>query len=71
MYTENTNTQNFIHKSLIRYMILKQMGNYTLPNPILKCVVLPPLCTIRENSDLQGSGLSTAVSTMGRSTGQR
>lgn len=52
-------------------MILKQMGNYTLPTPILKCVVLSPLCTIRENSDLQGSGLSTAVSTMGRSTGQR
>ena len=52
-------------------MILKQMGNYTLPTPILKCVALPPSCEIRENSDLQGSGLSTAVSIMGRSTGQR
>ena len=47
------------------------MGNYTLPTPILNCVGLPPLCTIRENSDLQSSGLSTAVSIMGRSTGQR
>lgn len=50
---------------------LKQMRIYTAPTPVLKCAFIPPPCKVRENSDFQGSGLSTAVSIMGRSTGQR
>lgn len=44
---------------------------YTAPTPIFNCVVIPPLCTIRENSDFLGSGLCTTVTIMGKSTGQR
>lgn len=47
------------------------MDKYISPTLIFKCVVIPPLCTIRENSDFLCSGLCTTVTIMGRSTGQR
>lgn len=52
--------------------LLRQMSKHTVPTPILKCAVIPTLCTLRDNnSDFQGSELSTTASKMGRSTGQR
>lgn len=47
------------------------MDKYTAFTPTFKCVVIPPLCTIREKPDFLCSALCTTVTIMERSTGWR
>lgn len=47
------------------------MGNHIVPTRLKNVCLHPLLLTIRENSDIQASGLSVTVSTKRRSAGQK